>query len=86
MEEHEDYFINGSTEMKPGENRCGYDPNTIDKVIEVTAKNGEQIGLLTEEIKVMSLNYRDMNRWMLWALLVIALGNAGVELFSKLGK
>lgn len=62
---------------------CQLDPSAMDQLIGVTRDNSEQIGALADEIKTLTGQYKEQGRWMLLAIIIIALGNAATQLLLK---
>lgn len=63
---------------------CQYSATDIQALVQVTADNGKQIGLLAKEIESMSSQIKDIMRWLLLVVSVIALGSKIVEMLSDL--
>lgn len=52
----------------------------MDTLIECTQQNASAVKSLADEVKVLSGYHRDMIRWLLGVVCVIALGNKALDL------
>ncbi len=61
---------------------CEYDSDALQSLINTTTSNATAIEKLTTAIETLTHSHREMTRWLLIVVCVIALGNKVVE-FAK---
>lgn len=59
---------------------CSYEAERMDKLIDCMTDIAEAVKTNAEEIKVLSGYHRDMIRWLLGVVCIIALGNKALDL------
>lgn len=68
--------------MKNG--TCDFDNDHLTTLITVTQDNGIKIDALCHNIETLTVQHRDMIRWLLLVVCVIALGSKAMEMVDSL--
>lgn len=74
---------NASERHYPSSTLCPFDDGKINSLIECVRDNSNQIESLSNDVKVLSGYHQQIIKWLLMAIIFIALGSKGMEMLQS---